>query len=200
MLGMICKPAIMITLALFYWASMQEKKEPIVFSVIIAMMFSCLGDVLLMFQQDNSNNFMFGLGAFLVAHVFYIFVYKQHQGEQSGNELQGIQKIRFAFPIILSGTGLVVILYSHLGDLKIPVLVYAAVLTYMVVVALFRYGKTNAGSFAMVFGGAILFMMSDSLIAINKFLEPITQANLWVMLTYISAQFLIAKGLIKHES
>lgn len=168
-------------------------------SVVMAIIFSCLGDVLLMLQESNPNYFMFGLGAFLFAHIFYIFSYKQHQGEESGNELQGLQKIRFALPIVLAGTGLVTILYNRLGDLKIPVLLYAGVLTYMVLVALFRFGRTNAGSFAMVFGGAILFMMSDSLIAVNKFLDPLSQVDFWVMITYISAQFLIVRGLIRHE-
>jgi uncharacterized membrane protein YhhN len=199
-LGMVCKPALMITLGLYYWASQKQKQEPVVMSVMMAILFSCAGDVFLMFQQSNPNYFMFGLGAFLVAHIFYIFSYQQHRGEESGNGLQGLQKIRFALPIVLAGTGLVTILFNHLGDLKIPVLVYAAVITYMVLVALFRFGRTNTSSFAMVFGGAILFMMSDSLIAINKFLEPISQANFWVMITYISAQYLIIRGLIKHET
>ena len=199
-LGMICKPALMITLGLYYWASQKERQEPVMLSVVMAIVFSFAGDVFLMLQQSNPNYFMFGLGAFLFAHIFYIFSYQQHRGDESGNELQGLQRIRFALPIVLAGTGLVTILYNRLGDLKIPVLLYAGVLTYMVLVALFRFGKTNAGSFAMVFGGAILFMMSDSLIAINKFLEPLSHANFWVMITYISAQFLIVRGLIKHQS
>ena len=199
-LGLVCKPALMITLGLYYWSSQKERQETVVLTVVMAILFSCMGDVFLMLQQSNPNYFMFGLGAFLVAHIFYIFSYQQHRGDETGNELQGLQKIRFALPIVLAGTGLVTILYNRLGDLKIPVLLYAGVLTYMVLVALFRFGRTNAGSFAMVFGGAILFMMSDSLIAINKFLEPLSQADFWVMITYISAQFLIVRGLIKHDS
>src|SRR5687767_3104479 len=123
LLGMICKPGILISLGLYYWASQREQQEPIVLSVMVAIAFSCAGDVLLMFQSVNPNYFMFGLGAFLIAHVFYIFAYKQHQGEGSGDELQGLRKIRFALPILLSGSGLVTILYNHLGDLKIPVVV-----------------------------------------------------------------------------
>jgi uncharacterized membrane protein YhhN len=142
---------------------------------------------------------MVGLGAFLVSHIFYILTYRQHQSSDTSNELQGLQRIRYAFPIILSGTGLVVILYSRLGGMKIPVLIYAIVLTAMVLVALFRFGKTNSSSFAMVFGGAILFMISDSLIAINKFLEPLHLAGLWIMTTYIAAQYLIVTGLSKHN-
>ncbi|MFZ2905498.1 MAG: lysoplasmalogenase [Cyclobacteriaceae bacterium] len=196
----ICKPAIMISLGLFYWASQREKNEPAVYTVLLAIFFSCLGDVLLMLQEVNANFFMLGLGSFLLAHVSYILAYKQHQGERSADELQGLQRIRFALPIILSGTGLVVILYNHLGDLKIPVLLYAGVLTYMVLTALFRFGRTNTASFTMVFAGAILFMISDSLIAVDKFLEPLSRAGFWVMTTYIIGQFLIVKGLVRSSS
>lgn len=199
-LEIICKPSIMIMLGLYYWMSQRSLQQPVPLSVILAIVFSCVGDSLLMLQQLNPNFFMFGLAAFLIAHVFYIFAYKQHQGENSADELQGLQKVRFALPIVLSGTGLAAILFNHLGDLKIPVVVYACVLTYMVLAALFRFGRTTTGSFAMVFGGAILFMISDSLIAINKFLEPLSMAEFWIMITYISAQFLIVKGLIKHQS
>ena len=200
LLELICKPAIMITLGLYYWSSQRLRQEPVVTPVILAIIFSCGGDTLLMFQQSNPNFFMFGLGSFLLAHICYIFAYKQHVSVNSEDELQGLQKIRFALPILLSGTGLIAILYNHLGDLKIPVVIYAGVLTYMVLVALFRFGKTNTASFTMVFGGAILFMISDSLIAINKFLEPLSMAGFWIMITYIGAQFLIVKGLLRHEA
>lgn len=199
MVHIICKPAIMVLLALYYCTVQRSRQQTIVPVLVLAIVFSCAGDVLLMFQLSNPNYFMFGLAAFLVAHVLYIFAYQQHQNESSGGELQGVQRIRFALPILLSGTGLIVILYPHLGDLKIPVLLYAGVLTYMVLVALFRFGRTSAGSFAMVFGGAILFMISDSLLAVNKFLEPISGGNFWIMSTYISAQFLIVKGLLGHR-
>jgi len=194
-----CKPAIMIMLGLYYWASQGEAREPLSIPLIVAILFSCAGDILLM-QKSDENFFMFGLGAFLVAHLFYILTLRQHRLENSPEALHGLQKIRFAFPIVLAGTGLVTILYSHLEGLKIPVMVYAAVITFMVLNALFRFGRTNTKSFAMVFGGAILFMMSDSLIAVDKFLEPIPLAGFWVMSTYISAQFLIIKGIIKHST
>lgn len=195
----ICKPAIMITLGLHYAVLMREQSQPLSKSVILAIIFSCAGDVLLMLQGRNENFFMFGLGAFLVAHIFYILAYRQHQSSDTSNELQGLQKIRYAFPIILTGTGMVVVLYSRLHALKIPVVIYAIVLTAMVLAALFRFGKTNSSSFARVFGGAILFMISDSLIAINRFLEPLPKAGLWIMITYVVAQYLIVTGLLKHK-
>ena len=197
---LICKPAIMITLALHYWLVQREQQDAVSKPVLLAIIFSCAGDTLLMLQEQDGNFFMFGLAAFLVAHIFYILAYRQHQSSDTSNELQGLQKIRYAFPIILSGTGLVVILFNHLGGMKIPVLMYAIVLTAMVLAALFRFGKTSSSSFAMVFGGAILFMISDSLIAINKFLEPLPLAGIWIMVTNIAAQYLIVTGLSKHKN
>lgn len=196
---LICKPAIMIMLGLHYIVTQQANRQMISRSLILAIVFSCAGDTLLMLQNSNADFFMFGLAAFLVAHIFFILTYRQHRTDDTASELQGLQKIRYAFPIILSGTGLVVILYNRLGGMKFPVLVYAAVLTTMVVSALFRFGRTNASSFGMVFGGAILFMISDSLIAINKFLEPLPMAGFWIMITYIAAQYLIVTGLSKHK-
>lgn len=199
MLHTVCKPALMIALGLYYWASQRSHQLPVSGVVVLAIVFSCAGDVFLMFQSANPIFFMLGLGAFLVAHVFYIFTYKQHQHGDDSHALQGLQKVRFGFPIVFAGIGLVTILYGNLGELKIPVIVYAAVLTFMVLTALYRFGKTNASSFALVFAGAILFMMSDSLIAINKFMEPLPLDGFWVMITYISAQFLIVTGLLKHS-
>lgn len=197
---LICKPAIMIMLGLHYIVTQLADKQLISRSLVLAIVFSCAGDTLLMLQNSYPDFFMFGLAAFLVAHIFFILAYRQHRTDDTASELQGLQKIRYAFPIILSGTGLVVILYNRLGGMKFPVLVYAAVLTTMVVSALFRFGRTNSASFGMVFGGAILFMISDSLIAINKFLEPLPMAGFWIMITYIAAQYLIVTGLGKHKN
>ncbi len=199
LLHFICKPALMLTLGLYYVFAQREKSETLSKPVVLAILFSCAGDTLLMLQSYADNFFMYGLAAFLVAHVFYIFAYRQHQWADTTNALQGLQKIRYAFPVVLSGTGLAVVLYARLGDLKLPVLLYAVVITVMVLQALFRFGKTTSASFAMVFGGAMLFMISDALIAINKFLEPLPHANLWIMITYITAQYLIVMGLIRYE-
>jgi uncharacterized membrane protein YhhN len=151
-----------------------------------------------MLEAQQPIFFMLGLSAFLLAHIFYVVAYRQHQDESDDNALKGIQKIRFAFPIVLAGTGLIVVLYPSLGDLKLPVVIYALVLIIMVVNAVFRYGRTSSTSFGLVFGGSLLFMMSDALLAINKFFEPVASADFWIMSAYILAQFLIIKGLCVH--
>ncbi len=91
------------------------------------------------------------------------------------------------------------ILFPVLGDLQIPVIVYALVLMAMVVSAIYRLGRTSFASFSLVLFGAFLFMVSDSLLAINKFLDKVPLGGFWIMLTYIGAQFLIVSGLMKHS-
>lgn len=194
---LVTKPSLLVLLTAWYVIAARQSKQPHSTMLLAALIFSWGGDVLLMSTGDLY--FMLGLGSFLLAHVFYIFTFRQFRNEDDTNALQGLQRIRFAFPIVLFGTGLVIILYPNLGGLTVPVLIYAAVLTVMVLNALFRFGRTTSPSFAYVFGGAILFMISDSVLAINKFLEPVEGAGIWIMLTYIAAQFFIVKGLLKHD-
>jgi uncharacterized membrane protein YhhN len=198
LLHTICKPGIILTLLGYYLFAMRSSGNSVSKPVLLALLFSWSGDVLLM--RTGELFFILGLVAFLIAHVFYIMAYRQHRSDDDTQSLHGLQRLRFAFPILLSGTGLFVILYPRLNELRIPVFVYAVVLTWMVLQALFRFGRTSSPSFALVFGGAILFMISDSLLAVNKFLEPVTNSGLWIMLTYISAQFLIVLGLVRHRN
>jgi uncharacterized membrane protein YhhN len=195
-LHQLCKPLITITLGLYYFFSVPKQQRS--FGVLLAVAFSNLGDSFLLYEHKNSFYFMAGLRAFLLAHGSYIVAYRQHRSVEFQNQLAGIQRIRLAFPVILAGTGLVVILYPHLGNLKFPVMLYAFILVVMVLTALYRFERTSISSFWMVFAGAMLFMVSDSILAINKFLTPVQYGGILIMLTYIGAQFLIVAGLIKH--
>jgi uncharacterized membrane protein YhhN len=189
----VCKPVIIAALGGHYFFSTSGENRSR--TVIFALLLSWLGDVLLL----NADYFIGGLISFLLAHVLYILAYRQHQYEDKENALYGVQRIRLAFPIVLAGTGLVVVLLPVLGELKIPVMIYACVLVVMVLHSLFRYGRTNMVSFWMVFTGAVFFMASDSLLALDKFLMPVSFGGFWIMFTYTIAQYLIVKGLIRHE-
>jgi uncharacterized membrane protein YhhN len=188
----VSKPLIVISLVAYYYFSCpREDRSP---TFILALTFCLAGDIFLM----NAEYFIPGLVSFLIGHVLYIFAYRQHQNEEDVDSLRGLQRARLAFPIILAGSGLVVVLYPVLGDLRIPVIIYAAVITAMVLVALFRYGRTSSESFWLVFFGAVCFMVSDAVLAFNKFLTPVENAGLYIMSTYMAAQFLIVQGILKH--
>ena len=104
-------------------------------------------------------------------------------------------------PIIILSVYLI-LLFKLIGpgldNYTIPVIFYAIAISTMFLVSFSRKHSTSSASFQSVLTGACLFVISDSLIALNKFWEPFFQSGLWIMLTYGSAQFLIIKGLIKH--
>jgi uncharacterized membrane protein YhhN len=194
LLHSISKPLILPMLMGYFLASASTRN----FYFLSALIFCWAGDVLLMFQGAELF-FIFGLVAFLIGHLFYMISYRKMRSSQSTKGLLNTQKMRYAFPIVLAGTGLVTILFPYLGALKIPVMIYALVLTLMVLQALFRYGFTSGMSFLLIFIGAISFMLSDSILAINKFMQPLPMASLAIMSTYIVAQYLIVEGAVQHH-
>ena len=188
------KPAIMPMLIGFYFTSTEIRNG----TFIRALLFCWAGDVLLMFAQIDQLYFMLGLIAFLIGHLFYIFSFRQFVWEHEGNLLP-TQKVRLVFPVLLAGTGLMVILYPVLGAMKAPVMFYSIVLMLMVSYAILRIGRTNKVSFNWVLFGALLFMISDSILAINKFHSPFSWASIAIMVTYIAAQFMFVKGVLDHR-
>jgi len=191
----VSKPFIIISLIGYYW--MKAEDRSLLFTC--ALLFCLAGDVLLIFQLRSELFFIFGLVSFLIGHLLYMISYNQLRSSEVAHELLWTQKVRFSLPIILAETGLITVLFSKLGPLKTPVLVYSIVLIGMVMTALFRYGRTTSKSFWQIFSGALLFMTSDSLLAINKFYTPLPLAGLLIMTTYICAQFLIVEGAIEHK-
>jgi len=188
MLYLTAKPLLMITL-LLYFISASRGYPSWRFYVMAALVFSWGGDVFLMLD----NMFTAGLVSFLVAHIFYITAY-QKTGAASG-ELKPLDIMKF----VLFGAVVMWLLYPGLGGMLLSVLAYMVVLLSMGIWAHKRRGATTAVSFTLVSAGAMLFVISDGLIAINKFAFEIPAERILVMSTYISAQYLIVQGLLKHD-
>ena len=189
MLYVTAKPLLMITL-LLYFISASRGYPSWRFYVMAALVFSWGGDVFLMMD----GMFTPGLVSFLVAHIFYITAY-QKTGAASG-ELRALDVIKF----VLFGAVVTWVLYPGLGGMLIPVLAYMLVLLSMGIWAHKRRGATTAISFTLVSAGAMLFVISDGLLAINKFAFEIPAERMLVMSTYIAAQYLIVQGLLKHDA
>ena len=96
--------------------------------------------------------------------------------------------------------GIVVLLLPGLeGMKKAIIIIYAFSLVGMSIMALNRSGRVGVQSFRLVFFGSLLFVIYDSMIAINKFFSAIPLAGFLIMITYISAQYMIMRGLILEE-
>jgi uncharacterized membrane protein YhhN len=161
-------------------------------------MFSLFGDVFLMFTRNEPNFFILGLGSFLISQIGYIFLFWQL------NKAEGLQPLFKTKPFwlllyIVYGGVIYVLLFPRLDlVLKIAVFVYMSALLGMSAMALNRKGVQPTVSFNLVFAGSLLFMVSDTLIALNKFYTPIPADRFWVMSTYMAAQLLIVTGILKQ--
>jgi len=198
-LEFVTKPLIMLSLLVYYLTGKSEKSNLLTYLMIGAIIFSWLGDVILMLQAYNEVLFLFGLGSFLIAHLFYIFVYRKTVGDQDSAESKSFIRTRIVF-LIFVGLALLYMLFPTLEDMLFPVAIYTMVIITMAIAAVMRKGRTTDKSFIMVYSGALLFVMSDAMIAIDKFLNPLVQARLLIMATYIAAQLLIVKGILLHEN
>lgn len=190
---------LMPVLIAFYIASVSKMKL-MQWIMVIALVFSFSGDVNLELTGFSPNFFLLGLASFLITHILYSFIFFQHKRNETGL----LPKKPFlALPWLLYGFSLVSSVAGGLGDMKIPVMVYASVITIMVLLALNRQTKVNKSSFVQTFLGAVMFMMSDSVIALSRF-SPLFEgkkiiASLIIMSLYIVGQFLIVNGILEQD-
>jgi uncharacterized membrane protein YhhN len=160
-----------------------------VWPVILALLFSLAGDVILEFADSHENLFVVGLLCFMITQIIYLILFYRKGTLKKTGIYIGI--------VFLYGILLVAFLYNDLNEMRIPVMVYAAVILSMLSAAITRVNSVSLPGFLLVLSGAVLFVLSDSMIAVNKFSFAFTGAPALIMITYILGQYLIIKGLIK---
>ena len=148
---------------------------------------SLAGDVFLMFP----GLFIPGLVSFLVAHLFYVALFKSGQ-------------TWFPHRGALAATlGIGVAMYAFLWTgglppaLRAPVAAYVLVIALMAAQAIGRATVLRDAASLCVAIGAGFFMLSDSLLATNRFVTPLPMAQVWVLATYYAAQALIVAGMLR---
>lgn len=162
--------------------------------LITGLLFCWLGDVLLMFESSYPIFFILGLASFLGGHLFYIFYFSKLPSQP---KKMRERNLLILLPVAVYVLILLYKLYPSLGDLKIPVTVYAIVLAAMLSMALWKSKKTDFTTGLLFIVGATSFVLSDSLLAINKFYHPFSQSVFFIMFTYSVAQYLIVMGGIR---
>jgi uncharacterized membrane protein YhhN len=148
--------------------------------ILAGLGFSLLGDVFLMLRRER---FIAGLVSFLVAHLFFIAAFIGNAGPFWNGY--------YLIPLLVYFTFFLVVVLRHTGKMSLPVIVYALVLLVFLWQAAGQYGfnPTNATGFG--FFGAVLFVLSDSLLAYNKFVKPLKWAPGVLMVLYWAALYFI---------
>ncbi len=180
------KPLIMLSIGIFYYSQRKEKLDTQDRIMLVAFFFSMLGDIFLMLGKEEY--FPLGLGSFLITQLCLIRVFLSQKGKAN-------IVARIAI-FVLGGIVFSFIKNQINSGLLIPVIVYLLAISVMAICASER--NVNSESYRMVLMGAVLFMISDSLIAIDKFASPIPYPTLLIMGTYIFAQYFISFGFLKR--
>lgn len=189
----VTKPMIILSLIIFFFIQSKTLKKSFRKLMLLALAFSLAGDILLLFVDQNPNFFMFGLVAFLIAHIMYIMVYTKHLNKTR-------RPFLFIMILLIYAIGLFYLLKDGLGNMLIPVVVYMVIILTMTTTAYLRKGKVSIQNYNIVLLGAVLFLISDSLLALNMFYKPIPFANFMIMLTYALAQFFIVFGILNQTN
>ena len=182
---MVSKPLIMASLIGFYIANVT-KQSPL---FILAMIFALLGDIFLMFKDESF--FLIGLGSFMLMQFLYGITFLKDKGpDMQKNILKSV-------PVITIAVIIMFLLWDKLGAMQIPVAVYTAAISGMVISALIR--NTSVKWYLPVVVGVFLFMVSDAGIAVNKFGNNFAYADYFIMSTYMIAQYLIVRGVVERD-
>ncbi|NNE71226.1 MAG: lysoplasmalogenase [Rhodothermales bacterium] len=176
----LAKPLAMISIiliAVFAWPTVSDAYR---LWMLIGLGFSLLGDIALMLPRDR---FLAGLSAFLVGHVAYAMAFLGRLTEFSPLPY---------LPFALAAVFIVVILWRHLDRLRLPVIVYAAAIAVMAGSAWAVAMATGSLSGWLAAAGASLFLFSDVVLALNRFVGEIKNSDALIVATYFPGQLLLA--------
>lgn len=158
-------------------------------SIVAGLACSAAGDAFLMLSGDY---FVAGLGSFLAAHACYLWALTG-DSRLAGHKL----------PFVLWGMcGVVLVPWlwpGVAGSLRIPVLLYALALLAMAAQAASRAASRPDAAAILAAAGAGLFVVSDAVLAFQRFRHPLEWGRLLVLGTYFAAQGGIALSVVLYR-
>lgn len=155
--------------------------------VLLALVLSLFGDVFLMFgdgARTSDRAFIAGLGSFLLAHIAFVVAFVQG--------LQAPDLPSWLAVIVFLAAGYLFVMLPRAGAMKLPVLAYTLVLAAMVFAAAARHESIGDDASLRALLGALLFMVSDSLLGWRRFGKRFRYAQALILSTYWGAIGLIA--------
>ncbi|HEY0678790.1 MAG TPA: lysoplasmalogenase [Chitinophagaceae bacterium] len=193
---LVSKPLIVLSL-LIYFSLEVRSFNGIAAWFRAALFFSLAGDVSLLFESRHPLFFMAGLGCFLIAHVFYIVAFAGVRKLESRQGSHLRPKWSWIFGVLAYLIILLYVLLPYLGELMIPVIIYAFVLCAMLLTVVHAFRKPFVKPGIICLAGALFFVLSDSLLAINKFYSGFAFSGIAIMFTYACAQYFLVTGAVR---
>lgn len=152
--------------------------------LFVSLLFCAAADIAL--EVAAGKYFVAGLGLFLIAHILFIVTFSRDFKFQKS-------KIPVIILLIVYSKMMAFVLTPSLKEMAMPVYIYMTAIMLMGIFAALRASKNDFTLY-----GAISFIVSDSVLAINKFMMPVVAVDYVVMITYYLALFLIVYGFLRE--
>mgnify|MGYP001165744618 CR=1 FL=1 len=203
----VTKPLAMVMIILWTMAASGWSMQTMIVLLLLAQLFGLAGDILLMLP---SRWFLMGLGAFLVGHLLYISllvwnIYLAAQVDRLTELSMG-----WILLILIIWMAVLISFYRFVApksprltmplQLWVPIQVYGWILSFLMVFSILAVFSVSTFTVPLLFlpMGAILFNISDSLLAYDRFKRKMPRIRIWVMVTYHLAQFSLAWGFLDY--
>lgn len=170
-----------ISLAVLALIAISGSRGKLLFA---SLLFCAAADIAL--ELAAGKYFVAGLGLFLIAHILFIVTFSRDFKFQKS-------KIPVIVLLVVYSKMMAFVLTPSLKEMAIPVYIYMAAIMLMGIFASLRASKNDFTLY-----GAISFIVSDSVLAINKFMMPVVAVDYVVMITYYLALFLIVYGFLRE--
>ena len=180
------KSELMPILALFYWCNAPEVNP----FIMAALFFGWIGDLFLL-KKEKTVYFLAGTAAFLIGHIFYILTFAK-----ISNFYKNVPP--FAWLILAVGIVLLFAAYFIVLQYKkimiLPGLIYYSAVIFLNFTIACCYSHLNQTAFTVTLLGSLLFLISDSLLALRSIAKKLPPHTPLIILTYVPAQFLLIMG------
>ena len=175
------KPLTTILIIVIAFLVGPSEWTPYFYWLLAGLVFCLLGDVFLMFSQEW---FIAGLFGFLMGHIFYTLAFTTGIGFGFS--------LHFIGPLFLSGVLVFIALLPHLKGMRLPVLLYVVIICCMAWQAWERWQCIGGTRTLLAAVGTVIFIISDSILAMHRFRKPFPRAHAVGLSTYYLAQWLLA--------
>jgi uncharacterized membrane protein YhhN len=153
--------------------------------IVLGLLFSLFGDMFLIYPEQH---FKKGLIAFLIGHICYITAFTVSSSVHFTSWI--------FFPIAIVGVLYLRNILPYSGKMNIPITIYIIIIVIMGWMAMERLNYIPTSGTILAAIGAVLFMISDAVLALNKFRKPFISAELIILTNYFTAQWLFAVSVI----
>jgi uncharacterized membrane protein YhhN len=185
---------ILLLLFLFITTRLKGRFHKRLFTGLI---FSLAGNILLQLKDNHPSYLFYSITALFICQLFYIGAF--YLDFRSAQELDK----RGARIAIVSSAASAIAFYfylrPHLGIYRLPVMVDVFVIALLAMMAVFRNQRVNRLSFNLVFAGVLFFILFNVFLAYTHFIRPFQFAGPLIVLSYLTAQYLIVLGGIKRQ-